>query len=242
MKNSARRTFLKQVGIASAGALVLPAWVQSAFGSKTTHQQFTLPDLPYAYDALEPFISSDSLSAHHQLVHGGYVKKLQSMDSFLTPSFSWKSTYENTSQIARASIAGHVNHCQFWTLLTPGGNHMSPIMQHLVSASFGSEQAMWEAIRQQSASLPGSGWVWLLYQNNALYLSVSNNEDSLLIADSTDAPMVLAGIDLWEHAYYRDTTGVGDYLDAIQSCVNWQEVENRMKNPVKTYTLNFRQA
>lgn len=193
---------------------------------------FTLPELPYAYDALEPAISKDIMTLHHNNHHQTYVDKLnkalekapelqdKSLEDLLR---NLDKVPENVRKAVRNHGGGHYNHSLFWMIMTPNGQGQpSGTLLDGINAKYGSFQEFTEQFGAKAAGLFGSGWVWL--QPN-LEILTSPNQDSPIM-DGKPAPIL--GLDVWEHAYYLDYTYKRpDYIKAWWSVVNWDEVSSR---------------
>lgn len=193
---------------------------------------FTLPELPYAYDALEPAISKNIMMLHHNNHHQTYVDKLnKALES--TPELQNKSLEdllrsldsapESVRKAVRNHGGGHYNHSLFWMIMTPKGQGQpSGALLDGLTGKYGSFQQFVEQFSAKAADVFGSGWVWL--QPN-LEILTSPNQDSPVM-DGKPAPIL--GLDVWEHAYYLDYTYKRpDYIKAWWSVVNWDEVSAR---------------
>lgn len=183
-----------------------------------THQ---LPDLPYAYDALAPHISSETLSLHHDKHHGTYVDKLNALIE--TTDFADKALTE----IVRSASGGIFNngaqawnHAFFWHCLSPnGGGNPTGELASAVERDFGSVDALRDEISNALITLFGSGWVWLARDSEGkLSVEARSNAGNPLTDDKT--PILTC--DMWEHAYYVDYRNEKKrYVDAFWELVNW---------------------
>ena len=199
--------------------------------------QFSVPALPYAYDALQPAISEAIMKLHHDTHHAAYVTKLNAaleslgVDSFDTEEVTLEhllSSLDSLPNSVRAAVrnngGGHYNHSLFWKFMTPGGSAMSTELREALEAKYGSIDAFKEEFTAKALGLFGSGWVWL--QPN-LEITTSPNQDSELM---NGGPAPLLGLDVWEHAYYLDYYAARkDYVDAWWDVVNWAFVSERFK-------------
>lgn len=191
-----------------------------------------LPDLPYAYDALEPVISKEIMELHHKKHHNTYVTNLNKALSDLKDAESKGDVEKIISLLGAIKFngGGHVNHSIFWTNLAPqsegGGKlHEGPLSE-AIKSTFGSLEQMIEKFNTMTAPIQGSGWGWLGYHKatGRLVLETCANQDPL----STKGLIPLLGIDVWEHAYYLQYKNVRpDYLKAVWGVVNWKNVEER---------------
>lgn len=194
---------------------------------------FQLPNLPYAYDALEPYIDAQTMQIHYQKHHAAYVNNLNKaipVDSAqlkIEDILKHISTY---SDAVRNNAGGHYNHSLFWTNLTPNKNSQrSKRLEDAILAQYGSVDSLKKIINQEAMKRFGSGWVWLsVGSDKKLVVSSTPNQDNPLmdIADIKAKPIL--AIDVWEHAYYlKYQNKRGDYLSAIWNVIDWEEVSKR---------------
>ncbi len=184
---------------------------------------YTLPELPYATDALEPVICKEIMELHHGKHHKAYVDNLNKALE------QREKEQDLGKQIAldraiRFNGGGHVNHSIFWTNLTPGGSELEGELADAINEEFGSLDSFISAFNAMTGPIQGSGWGWLGYGNGRLQITTCANQDPL----STKGLVPLLGIDVWEHAYYIQYKNVRpDYLKAIWGIVNWKNVAER---------------
>jgi Fe-Mn family superoxide dismutase len=195
---------------------------------------FELPDLPYAFDALEPHIDARTMEIHHDRHHAGYTKKL---NAALEGHGDWHdrsiaeilgaidSVPESVRTAVRNNGGGFTNHDLFWKVMSPnGGGVPSGELGDAIAAAFGSFDAFKETFSSTAASQFGSGWGWLVLSDGALKIYSTPNQDSPYM--NHDVPLM--GVDVWEHAYYLNYQNArGDYLAAWWNVVNWDEVAAR---------------
>lgn len=197
----------------------------------------TLPKLPYAYDALEPFIDARTMEIHHTKHHQVYVDKLNAaLDT--VPGLQEKLLEEllrNLSAVpesirtaVRNHGGGHLNHSLFWTLMHPpvGGDSGKPSgsFAESLTKTFGGAQQFQDEFSKAAVGVFGSGWAWLVMKEGKLAIMTTPNQDSPI---STGATPLLA-LDVWEHAYYlKYQQKRADYISAWWNVVNWQEVQRR---------------
>ena len=197
---------------------------------------FTLPALPYATDALEPFIDKATMEIHHGKHHNAYVTNLnKALES--APELAGKSIEEllaNNCAIVPEGIrtavrnngGGHANHSMFWTVMAAPGGASAPsgALAEAINAAFGSFDAFKEKFNAAGTTRFGSGWAWLLNKGGKLEITSSANQDSPLMEGITP----VFGLDVWEHAYYlKYQNRRPDYLGAWWSVANWSEIEKR---------------
>ena len=193
---------------------------------------FSLPDLPYAFDALGKYISKDIMELHHNKHHQAYVDNLnKAIDE--APELEGKSVEElissldNVPEAVRTVVrnhgGGHYNHSLFWVWMSPeGGHEPGGELGDAIRAKYGSYQSFVDDFSAQALKVFGSGWAWLLPD---LSITTTPNQDSPL---TSGGPAPILGLDVWEHAYYLDyKSNRADYVKAWWNVVNWQEVEQR---------------
>ena len=196
---------------------------------------FTLPDLPYAYDALEPTIDARTMEIHHSKHHQAYVdnanKALEgtewadnSVESVLA---SLAAMPDDIQTAVRNNAGGHANHSLFWTIMSPdGGGEPEGDLKAAIDDLWGSTEELKTVINDGGVKRFGSGWTWLVYDGTGLAVKSTPNQDSPLL--ESDEPLL--GIDVWEHAYYLNYQNRRpDYLAAWWNVVNWAEVGRRFE-------------
>lgn len=203
----------------------------------TASAQFTQKALPYAYNALEPFVDAQTMEIHYSKHHAAYVKNLNTaLAGTADEKLSLNEIFAKISTMpvaVRNNGGGHYNHELFWSVLTPEKNtKMSAELEKAVIETFGSLDVLKEKLNAAGASRFGSGWAWLVVtKEGKLVVTSTPNQDNPLmdIAEVKGTPIF--GIDVWEHAYYlKYQNKRGDYLSALWNVVNWTEVSNRYKN------------
>ncbi len=195
----------------------------------------TLPELPYAYNALEPHIDEQTMTIHHSKHHQTYVDKLndaikgtdlesKSLEDLLR---NFASVPEDRKGPVRNHAGGHHNHSLFWTIMGPnGGGAPSGDVGSAIDAAFGSFDTFKEKFSATAANRFGSGWAWLVVNGGKLEIVDRPNQDSPLM----DGLTPILGLDVWEHAYYlKYQNRRPEYVTAWWSVVNWAEVGARLK-------------
>ncbi len=190
---------------------------------------FTLPPLPYAFDALEPSIDAQTMQIHHGKHHQAYVDNL---NKAIAGTEHENKTIEQLlasagtiSPAVRNNGGGHWNHSFFWELLAPGGGQPSGRLADAINQTFGSLDALKEKVNTAGATRFGSGWAWLLVKDGKLEVSSTPNQDNPLmdVAEVKGTPIL--GIDVWEHAYYlKYQNRRPEYLTNIWNVINWNKV------------------
>lgn len=192
---------------------------------------FKLPELPYAYDALEPHIDKETMTIHHTKHHNTYVTNLnkaiegvsaledQSIEELVA---NLNSVPENIRTAVRNNGGGHANHSLFWTLLSPnGGGAPTGELADAIEKELGGFEKFKSDFGAATAGRFGSGWAWLVVNNGKLEITSTPNQDSPL----TEGKTPILGLDVWEHAYYLNYQNRRpDYISAFWNVVNWDEV------------------
>ncbi|PWU68505.1 superoxide dismutase SodA [Gracilibacillus dipsosauri] len=192
---------------------------------------FTLPDLPYAYDALEPHIDKETMNIHHTKHHNTYVTKLNAAleghDDLANKSIedilaNLDAVPENIRTAVRNNGGGHANHSLFWTLLSAnGGGEPTGELADKINEAFGSFDKFKEEFANAAAGRFGSGWAWLVVDNGNLAITSTPNQDTPISEGKTP----ILGLDVWEHAYYlKYQNKRPDYIAAFWNVVDWDKV------------------
>lgn len=201
-----------------------------------TTEMFTLPDLPYDYNALEPYIDEETMHYHHDNHHATYVKNLNDAlaghDDLL--SMDVNELIQNLDQVpeevrtkVRNNAGGHANHSLFWQVMGPnkGGKPTGELLD-VINQSFESLEAFKEAFAKAATGRFGSGWAWIIVEEGKLKIVDTPNQDSPLM----DGKTPILGLDVWEHAYYlKYQYKRADYINAWWNVVNWEEVAKRFE-------------
>ncbi|WP_292065147.1 superoxide dismutase [Brevundimonas sp. UBA7664] len=192
---------------------------------------FTLPPLPYAYDALEPAIDKETMTFHHDKHHQAYVDNLnKAVDA--DSALQGKSLEELFAHISKAPKAvrnnggGHWNHSLFWELLAPVGETGEPSAElaAAIDRDLGGMDTFKEAFNAAGAGQFGSGWAWLIVQDGKLKVTSTPNQDNPLMDVADEKGAVVLAADVWEHAYYlKYQNRRPDYLKAFWTVVNWNK-------------------
>ncbi|KQY84718.1 superoxide dismutase [Brevundimonas sp. Root1423] len=192
---------------------------------------FTLPPLPYAYDALEPAIDKETMTFHHDKHHQAYVDKLNEAVA-ADASLQGKTLEELFTSISKAPKAvrnnggGHWNHSLFWELLAPVGETGEPSadLAAAIDRDLGGMDKFKEAFNAAGAGQFGSGWAWLIVQDGKLKVTSTPNQDNPLMDVADEKGAVVLAADVWEHAYYlKYQNRRPDYLKAFWTVVNWNK-------------------
>jgi Fe-Mn family superoxide dismutase len=194
---------------------------------------FTLPNLPYAHNALEPHIDALTMEIHHGKHHQAYINNLNAaVEGTPMAGKSLEALIKEHSDVpaVRNNGGGHYNHSMFWTLMSPnGGGQPTGALASDIAATFGSFDAFKEAFSKAAATRFGSGWAWLCV-NAAGNLEICStaNQDNPLMPNVGCAGTPILGLDVWEHAYYlKYQNRRPDYTAAFFNVINWAEVAAR---------------
>ncbi|MEB9377899.1 superoxide dismutase [Mn] [Bacillus cereus] len=193
-----------------------------------------LPNLPYAYDALEPHFDKETMNIHHTKHHNTYITNLNAAleGHAELADKSVEELVANLNEVPEAirtavrnNGGGHANHTFFWTILSPnGGGQPVGELTTAIEAKFGSFDAFKEEFAKAGATRFGSGWAWLVVNNGELEVTSTPNQDSPL----TEGKTPVIGLDVWEHAYYLNYQNRRpDYIGAFWNVVDWNAAEKR---------------
>lgn len=203
---------------------------------------FSLPELPYASDALEPHIDATTMQIHHGKHHKAYVDNAnKALEGLPLANAQPEEVIRRLSEVpeekraaVRNNAGGHVNHSMFWRIMAPagkgGGGKPVGALADAINAAFGSFEAFKEKFQSAGLARFGSGWVWLVVNGGKLEVVTTANQDNPLmgkaVAGCEGTPIL--GCDVWEHAYYlKYQNRRADYLSAWWNVVNWSEVAER---------------
>ncbi len=239
MKNASRRTFLKSASsVAAAGAAFATPSVAFAaaddkpasLGALTEHK---LPDLPYPYEALEPYINTETMKLHHGKHHAAYVTNLIKAEKALADARAANdfAMVQHWSKSAAFNGGGHALHALFWTVMAPagkgGGGEPTGALADTIKADFGSFAAFKGQFAAAAKAVEGSGWALLHHRitDGRLIVLQAENQHKLGTWDSVP----ILGIDVWEHAYYLTyRNDRGKYVDEWWNIVNWEQVSKNL--------------
>jgi Fe-Mn family superoxide dismutase len=192
---------------------------------------FTLPELPYAYDALEPHIDAKTMEIHHSKHHNGYTTKLNgAIEGTELAGKSIEEILENldmSNGAVRNNGGGFYNHRLFWTIMSPnGGGEPTGELASAINDAFGSFEGFKTAFSNAAATQFGSGWAWLcVHPGGKLEVCGTPNQDNPLMSGVGCSGFPIMGIDVWEHAYYLNYQNRRpDYITAFFNVINWEEV------------------
>lgn len=201
---------------------------------------YTLPDLPYAYDALEPHIDAQTMEIHHSKHHNTYVTNLnaalkdsghegKAIEALVAEVNSLPESIRNA---VRNNGGGHANHSLFWTVMSPnGGGKPQGVVAERIDRDLGGFDAFKEKFANAAKGRFGSGWAWLTVDGEGkLAVEDTANQDSPLMKNIGSGNTPILGLDVWEHAYYlKFQNRRPDYISAFFDVIAWAEVERRLQ-------------
>jgi Fe-Mn family superoxide dismutase len=195
---------------------------------------FQLPELGYAYDALEPNIDARTMEIHHSKHHNGYTTKLNG--AIAGTELEGKSIETILANLdmsnggVRNNGGGFYNHSLFWKVMNPEDKgSLSGELKDAIETAYGSEEAFMEAFSNAAATQFGSGWAWLcVHKGGKVEVCSTPNQDNPLMPGVTCQGTPILGLDVWEHAYYLNYQNRRpDYINAFFNVINWKEVSKR---------------
>ncbi len=227
---STRRTVLQLLG-ASAGLSAFGVGSTGGTPSDSGVATYSLPELPYDYDALEPAIDERIMRLHHDVHHQGYVNGVNNACKKLA-SLRRSGTYDTIKSVKRDlsfNLSGHILHTLFWRQFTPGGTAgPSGSLQNAIVRDFGSVEQFRSEFSAAAESVEGSGWAMLVYDRLGEQLFVTQTESHNDLAVQGGTPLLV--IDMWEHAYYLQyTTDRAEYVNGFWTIIDWDAVANRFR-------------
>lgn len=231
-----RREALKRTGLTAAVCLLAPAQPLTAQTAAAPEGPFKLPPLPYAFDALEPHIDARTMEIHHDKHHATYVSNLnkvladqpelakKTLDQLLQGLASLPQSIQTAM---RNSGGGHLNHSLFWQMMGKGAGQPGGTLAKAIDQSFGSMDGFKQKFSEAATKVFGSGWAWLILDQNRLAIESTPNQDSPVMKNVPEQNLLL-GLDVWEHAYYlKYQNRRADYIQSWFNVINWNFVADR---------------
>ncbi len=228
-----RRKFISIVGAAAIAAPVIGTMASCAAETKS-FEGHKFPDLGYDFNALEPYIDAQTMELHYTKHHKGYydkfMKAAEGTELLNTPMKQIFAEISKQPAGIRNNGGGYYNHALFWENMSPSQGEMPTDLKAIFEKDFGSVDAFMEQFGTAAKSHFGSGWAWLIYdENGKLSIASTPNQDNPLmdIAEKKGTPLL--GVDVWEHAYYlKYQNKRADYVDNFWNVVNWDVVNKRL--------------
>ncbi|MFM1893110.1 MAG: hypothetical protein RIQ90_276 [Bacteroidota bacterium] len=198
---------------------------------------FELPKLPYAYDALEPYIDARTMEIHHSKHHQAYTTNLnQAIAGTALENASIEEILTSCKDLpaVRNNGGGYWNHNLFWEVMAPGaGGHPTGRLAEAIDAAFGSFDGFKDAFAKAATTRFGSGWAWLCVSKGELEICSTANQDNPLMGEGCQGTPIL-GLDVWEHAYYLTYQNRRpDYINAFFSVIHWGKVSEKFEAALK---------
>ncbi len=201
---------------------------------KTQNMAFELPELPYAYNALEPHIDARTMEIHHTKHHQGYTTNLnKALEGSKHADMSITELLKNldmTNNAVRNNGGGFYNHSLFWKVMSPeGGGNPSGEVSEAINKAFGSYDEFKSKFSEAAGSRFGSGWAWLcVHKGGKVEICSTPNQDNPVMPGTGCGGTPILGLDVWEHAYYLNYQNKRpDYIKAFFNVINWTEVNKR---------------
>jgi Fe-Mn family superoxide dismutase len=229
-----RREALQRTGLAAAIATVGQLNISAADPAPAPTGPFTLPKLPYAFDALEPYIDAKTMEIHHDKHHAAYVNNLnKAVAGHNVPKNEidlireLNTLPENIRTAVRNNGGGHVNHTLFWQILKKNGGQPKGDLAKAIDTKFSTYDGFKDQFTKAATTVFGSGWAWLTVdRSGALAIEGLPNQDSPFSQGRTP----ILGLDVWEHAYYlKYQNRRPEYIAAFFNVINWDEVASRFE-------------
>lgn len=239
---SDRREFFKKAGLLGLSAIATKlvsneklTVLDELAGQSLPQNPFTLPALPYAYNALEPFIDEQTMTIHHTKHHQAYVNKLNetpstNLDYQVDDATKCQNIDQYTSSVIRNNLGGHVNHSLFWTLLKPNPAAKSNVpvgkLAEAIIKNFTSFEEFKKQFSEKAVKIFGSGWCWLIEKDGKLVITTTPNQDNPLMKVAEQQGKIVMALDIWEHAYYLKYQNKRvDYITNWWNIANWDKAE-----------------
>jgi Fe-Mn family superoxide dismutase len=230
-----KRAFLKSVFLGSTGLFLtgLSSKLRAAKVKRKWNGEFVLPELAFAYNALEPYIDAQTMELHYTKHHAAYTEKFNA--AVKEAGLTGKTAIEILREVSKypASIrnmgGGYFNHKLFWKMLAPAkGQKPSAELMEALNRDFGSFDGFKDKFNAAAKTVFGSGWAWLIASDDKLRITVTPNQDSPVMDIVAEKGIPLLCIDVWEHAYYlKYQNRRPEYIDAFWNVINWDFVSQR---------------
>jgi len=233
-----KRSFIK-TGLLGAAGLFASSLTAKGITSRMFRKsagkrtEFIQPKLPYAVNALEPYIDGQTMELHYAKHHASYTKRFNEAAKALgiieKPAREIMADVSKYPESIRNNGGGYLNHVLFWNMMSPsGGGNPSGVLLDAVNREFQSVEAFKEKFAAAAGTVFGSGWTWLIVKDGSLMITTTQNQDNPLMDVAADKGFPLLCLDVWEHAYYmKNQNRRPDYISAFWNVVNWDYVSRR---------------
>lgn len=231
-----RRNFISILGTAAVAAPVLGSAFTAIGSEGKVFAGHVFPELPYAYDALEPVIDAKTMELHYSKHHKGYFEKfmaaVKDTDASSKPMEEIFAKITDYNSAVRNNGGGYYNHRLFWENMSPEKTTVSEKLEKAIAQCFGSLDKFKEVFGTAAKTHFGSGWAWLVVGSDGkLFVTSTANQDNPLMNDAPKQGKPLLALDVWEHAYYlKYQNRRPEYVDQFWNVVNWKEVSRRYEN------------
>ncbi len=228
-----RRNFLRTTAMAAIASVVTPALANFSTKEKGVSNSHLFIDLPYSFDALEPYIDAQTMELHYSKHHKGYYSKfMKEIKGSKLEQTSMPEIFKNIKSFSegiRNNGGGYYNHTLFWKNLSPNGGKPSDKLEKHIIKTFGSLNQFKDEFFKAAKTQFGSGWAWLVIDDQKqLKIGNTPNQDNPWMPFSDIKGTPLIAFDVWEHAYYlKYQNKRGDYINAFWNILNWNEVNKR---------------
>lgn len=237
---SDRREFFKKAGLLGLSAFAAKAISAEKIEAmeklgEMGNPSFKLPKLPYAYDAMEPYIDKQTMEIHYTKHHQAYVNKLNetpstNIDYSVDDATKCKLIDKTTSAVIRNNLGGYYNHSLFWLMLKPNPEGKANLpggkLADAINKEFKSFDEFKKEFTEKATKVFGSGWCWLIEQNGKLKITTTPNQDNPLMNVDVEKGKIILGLDVWEHAYYlKYQNKRPDYISNWWNVVNWDKAQ-----------------
>jgi Fe-Mn family superoxide dismutase len=206
--------------------------------------EFIQPKLPYAFDALEPYIDRATMELHYTMHYTAYTRKFNEAAGQLgilqIPARNIMEEVSKYPESIRHNGGGYLNHLLFWNMMSPsGGGRPSGELLEDINRDFGSVENFRDEFTEAAQHVFGSGWAWLVIRDNRLLITTTQNQDNPLMDIAAERGFPLLCLDVWEHAYYLNNQNRrNDYINAFWHVVNWEFVTQRYNASKKRETMS----
>ncbi len=237
-----KRSFIKSGIVGIGGLIAAPVYANKSitgiFHTGKEPVNFKLPDLPYSYDALEPYIDTETMTIHHSMHHAGYTERFNK--AVQEAGITGKNATTILREVSKYPVAvrnnggGYLNHRMFWKVMSPnGGGKPKGDLADAINRDFGSFENFRDQFSAAAKTQFGSGWAWLIVADGILKVVSTPDQDNPIMDIAKDKGIPILCIDVWEHAYYlKYKNKRAEYIEAFWNVVNWDTVASKFKKAI----------